>query len=99
MFLGAICKLIVILGYACSQGDSGKIDAQSIFLTNCERCHGTDGKKGNNGAFDLTMSEKDLAARVEQITNGSGRMKPFRKILTPEEITAVAQYTIDTFKD
>jgi mono/diheme cytochrome c family protein len=35
-----------------------------------------------------------LELRKEQITNGKGLMTPYANILTPEEIDAVARFTM-----
>jgi len=76
---------------------STSVDAQAIFKAKCVKCHGEDGKKGFNGAYDLTKSDYDLQKRIETINIGPGRMPKFKGKLSPEEIEALAQYTIDTF--
>lgn len=70
------------------------INAGKIFKTSCAVCHGADGKLGANGAKDLTVSTFTLEQRIENITNGKGLMTPFGSILKPEEIQAVAKYTM-----
>ena len=60
----------------------------------CVLCHGADGKLGLNGAKDLTASQLTREQRIDIITNGKKTMTPFGEILTPEEIQAVADYTL-----
>jgi cytochrome c551 len=64
-----------------------------LFSDNCSSCHGADGTGGNGGP-DLTTipSAQDVAAVVEQITNGGGGMPAFGGQLSEEEIQALAQY-------
>ncbi len=70
------------------------VDGAGIFKQNCELCHGADGKLGLNGSKDLTISTLDLDARIAQITKGKGLMMAYEKILSPEEIKAVAEYSM-----
>lgn len=65
-----------------------------VFRQNCVICHGADGRLGLNGAKDLTLSERPLEERVQLITHGKNLMAPFQSILSPEEIAAVAAYTL-----
>jgi cytochrome c6 len=76
------------------QAGSFKPDGMAIFRKHCVTCHGTDGKLGLNGAKDLSQSVLSVDQRVEIITYGKKLMTPFGKILTPEEINAVANYTL-----
>lgn len=69
-------------------------DGAAVFRRHCVICHGADGTLGLNGAKDLTQSALPLEERIEQITNGKNMMTPFRDVLPPEEIKAVAEYTM-----
>jgi cytochrome c6 len=69
-------------------------DGMFIFRKNCAVCHGADGKLGLNGAKDLTISTIPLPERIDLITNGRKLMTPFKTVLSPEEIKAVAEYTL-----
>lgn len=69
-------------------------DAASVYTQYCVLCHGADGRRGLNGAGDLTASTLPLEQRIQQITHGKGLMTPYAGILTPEEIEAVARYTL-----
>lgn len=72
----------------------------AVFKKNCLMCHGADGAGKTKiglklGAADLTsqdirsMSNESLA---QAVTNGKGKMPPFGKTLTPDEITSVIHY-------
>ena len=68
-------------------------DGMAVFRQKCVTCHGADGTLGLNGAKDLSKSVLSLEERINIITHGKNLMTPFEKMLTPEEIQAVAQYT------
>lgn len=74
------------------------VNVLKIFKTSCAVCHGVDGKLGANGAKDLTVSEVPLEERIQIITNGKNLMTPFGSILKPEEIQAVAKFTMQLKK-
>lgn len=69
-------------------------EASEVYTKYCVLCHGNDGRRGLNGAGDLTKSTLPLEERIKQITLGKGLMTPYGGILTPEEIAAVAAYTM-----
>lgn len=71
----------------------------SVFRKNCVTCHGSDGRLGLSGAKDLTKSDLSLEDRLVLIAKGKGLMTPFEGILTPEEIAAVARYTMELKTD
>ena len=77
------------------------IDTKKIWKIRCIACHGLYGDMGTNGAANLQESTKDLAYRVNIITNGSenGVMTAFGEILKPEEIKAMAEYTMSFNKN
>ena len=58
----------------------------------CELCHGANGKLGFNGAKDLTASTLSRAEMVAQVSNGKGRMMPYKNTLSIKEIEAVVDY-------
>ncbi|MCF8239555.1 MAG: cytochrome c [Saprospiraceae bacterium] len=88
------CGLLVLWGCGESSPEVSGPDGQAIYTQNCVFCHGADGRRGLNGAGDLTASTLPLELRKEQITNGKGLMTPYKNILTPEEIDAVARFTL-----
>lgn len=106
-FAAKICTFLLLAGSACespqdqisrqkapanSQGTAP--DGRVVFQKNCVVCHGADGKLGLNGAKDLTQTTLGLEERVSQITHGKNLMTPFNGVLSPEEIEAVAAYTL-----
>ena len=69
-------------------------EGKAVFEKNCKLCHGADGRLGLNGAKDLTASLLTLEERIQMIAKGKNLMTPFEKILSPQEIEAVALYTL-----
>ena len=69
-------------------------DGMAIFRQYCILCHGADGKLGLNGAKDLSKSALTLEERIAMVEKGKGLMTPFGEMLSPEEIKAVAEYTL-----
>lgn len=80
--------------FACSQDDKDAAEGAVIFKKSCVLCHGADGKLGLNGAKDLTASLLTLEERMNLIRKGKNTMTPFEGILSPEQIEAVARYTL-----
>jgi mono/diheme cytochrome c family protein len=72
----------------------GKVDGKSVYLGNCIVCHGEDGKKGYNGAADLTKSTLDKNSIIQVIMYGKKSMMPYRETLNQEEINALADYLL-----
>ena len=70
------------------------INGKELYEAACVSCHGVDGKKGLMGARNFSESTMDLPARIEIIKKGKVAMKPFGKILTDEQLKAVAEYTL-----
>lgn len=67
---------------------------QQLFVANCARCHGADGRAGLNGAHDLTKSNLNAYGRTYLVTNGMGQMPAFKETLTVAEIEAVVAYSL-----
>lgn len=90
------CAMILYLG-SCGDGrqsGQGDIDGKKLYTLYCALCHGDDGKREANGAFDITVSEMSLRERVALIRDGKNLMTPFVGILSNEEIDAVARYSM-----
>ncbi len=71
-------------------------DGARIFKTRCVACHGSKGDMGANGAANLQTSKISLEERIATVTHGrlDKGMQAFKGILEPDEIKAVAEYTI-----
>ena len=100
-------KLVISLSLfaiviACAGKESTKNaaapDGEAIYKKYCILCHGVDGKLGLNGSKDISISTVPEAERIVQITKGKNTMTPFEGILSPEEIKAVAAYTMTLTK-
>lgn len=70
------------------------VPGQAIFQQNCVRCHGANGKRGLNGAHDLTKSNLNAFGRTYLVTNGLGKMPAFGKALTPAQVQQVVAYSL-----
>ena len=79
-------------------GGGGEGDAaagKAVFTANCGSCHtlaeaGTSGTVGPN----LDQLSLDVAAVVQQVTNGGGGMPPFGGQLSEQEIQDVAAFVV-----
>lgn len=94
----ALLMTILACGEKKSNPYAGAADGQAIYKKYCVVCHGADGKLGLNGSKDISVSLLTEAQRIEQITNGKNTMTPFKGILSPEEIKAVAAYSMTLTK-
>ncbi len=77
-------------------------DGKALYLANCKKCHGETGKPSDaikkmnpkietfDASFFATRTDAQLATGI---SDGKGKMKPFKDKLTPAEIAAVAKYT------
>ncbi len=63
-----------------------------IYQNACATCHGSDGKLGLSGSFDLTKINLDGDQIIEVITYGRVNMPAFKKVITPDQISAVSMY-------
>lgn len=68
-----------------------KIDVRKLFATNCSWCHQDYGMKAADGPklAGTSLSEEQV---IQQITRGKSPMPGFRKILSREQIEALAKY-------
>lgn len=104
-FLWPAAALLTLAG-ACQSADSSEpaetaaataglaLPGKAIYASNCAVCHGADGKKGLNGAHDLTKSNLNTTGRVYMVTQGLGKMPGFKTQLTTEQIQQVAEYSL-----
>ncbi len=66
---------------------------EKVYKKYCITCHGTDGSMGSNGAFNLRETKLTIEEKIAVITKGRNTMTAFEKVLKPEEIAAVAEFT------
>ena len=65
---------------------------KEVYLAECKKCHGKDGKKGLFKSPDLTQSKLNLSEKVAWIKKGKGVMPAYENELSETEIEAVALY-------
>jgi cytochrome c6 len=80
--------------------DSPAVQGERVFVSNCSVCHATDGSA--NTPIGKNMKIPDLRSREIQaqtdkqlldiVTNGKGKMMPFKERLKPAEIQQVVAY-------
>ena len=70
------------------------LPGQLLFQQNCVRCHGANGRKGANGAHDLTKSNLNAFGRTYLVMNGMGKMPAFGKKLTAAQVQQVVAYSL-----
>ena len=97
--LAVLALLLIIGAYGMAEmskkrggKETASVDGKEVFTTNCAKCHGADGKAMLMGAPDLTVSLMDINAATVIIEEGKGLMTPYKGVLTPEQIQAVAKY-------
>lgn len=67
-------------------------EGRALYDQHCARCHGADGTRGLFGAKNLQKSLLSDSAILHQITNGRRIMPAFKKRITPNQMTAIANY-------
>jgi mono/diheme cytochrome c family protein len=67
-------------------------NGKTVFQNNCIRCHGHDGKLGKQGAKNLQISKLNDNQLLAVISNGKWAMPKWKKVLTPEQLSAVTTY-------
>lgn len=70
---------------------------RKLYLNNCARCHGADGKSQTelgklNDAPDLTQKRASQKRAISVITHGTDEMPGFGKKLSKAEIASIAAY-------
>lgn len=71
--------------------------ARALYLRNCARCHGADGKSQtkagiDSDAPDLTQFKPSVSKSIRAITNGADGMPAFGSKLKKSQISALANY-------
>jgi cbb3-type cytochrome c oxidase subunit III len=95
-YVASVAGLPAAAGAETGTGGEAAGGPQAVFQSNCASCHtfaaaGTSGTVGPN----LDEIQLDVAAIVEQITNGGGGMPPFEGQLSEEQIQALAEYLVE----
>lgn len=67
-------------------------NGKEVYIAECKKCHGVDGKKGLFKSPDLTQSKLNISERVAWIKKGKGVMPAYENELSETEIKAVALY-------
>lgn len=62
-------------------------DGAALFTANCAKCHGPTGKAPKLAGMHLAVDEV-----TKTVTNGKGKMPPFKDRLKSDEIGAIAKY-------
>ena len=93
--LTPIIIALIILSCADKKSTSDNPLGKKVYKQNCVVCHGIDGKLGANGSKDLTMSKMSLEERKAIVKNGKGAMVGLGGLLKPEQIHAVAEYSMN----
>jgi len=91
-----VIAFIGVVAFSCAdkKAKTSGVDGRKVYKSNCVICHGIDGKLGVNDSKDLTLSKMSLDERKAIIKNGKGKMIGLGAVLKPEEIQAVAEYTL-----
>lgn len=101
-------KLALIAGVSIAAGfaalvhsaptvSSQAVSPRSLYIQNCARCHGSNGKAQTAlgkklEADDLTASNASTAKIIRTVTNGRGDMPSFKKRLSKAQIASIAGY-------
>lgn len=69
---------------------------RSLYVQNCARCHGSDGKSqtalGRKLDADNISGGTSTSKTVRLVTNGKGKMPSFKRKLTAAQINQIADY-------
>ena len=78
---------------AAGGGDTANAAGKQVFTSNCGGCH-TLADAGTNGQVGPVLDDlkPDKATVQRQVTNGGGKMPPFKDKLSTAQIDAVATY-------
>lgn len=71
----------------------GVVDGKALFINECAKCHGTDGKLGLVGSADLSLTKLSVEELSSVIKNGKGTMPKF-DYLTEAEIAGLTDYIV-----
>jgi mono/diheme cytochrome c family protein len=83
-------------GSATTVSTAPALDGGALYARNCSGCHGSSGQGGVGPKLSggrTKIQFPDARTQVLFVSNGSGRMPPFRNSLSQAEITAIVTYT------
>jgi cytochrome c553 len=72
--------------------ENAVIDAKVLYINECARCHGEDGKAGNFSSANLSMSQLSKEEKAAVIKNGKGLMPSFAKQFSDQQIEELVNY-------
>lgn len=74
--------------------DNFSPEGETLFIQYCSACHGPNGRKGLNGAKDLSQTSKEIDKIIQRINEGKGNMPAFKTQLNENQITEISKYVI-----
>ena len=77
--------------------NSEAVSPRSLYVSNCARCHGSNGKSQTAlgkklEADDISGGGVSTSKAVRIITSGRGKMPSFKKKLSSAQIASIAEY-------
>jgi len=99
-FSGVVLMTSIHFGSNQANASADPVNPRSLFVQNCARCHGSDGRANTPvgrklEAADLTdpdVRSRSAASISRIIRNGRPGMPAFRKKLSPAQIASIAGY-------
>ncbi len=100
----AIAAFFVFSNFALARLSSGEnassralVSPRSLYVQNCARCHGGDGKSQTDlgqklEADDISGGHISASKIIRTVTNGRKEMPSFRKKLSAAQIKSIAGY-------
>lgn len=70
---------------------NGQVDGKALFINECAKCHGEDGKAGLAGAANLSTTALTADEQAQVIKNGKGTMPHFEN-LSEDQLKALTDY-------
>lgn len=90
-------KRLIVAAALLAAATTASADGKALFGAKCAACHGADGKgltaMGKKlGVKDLTVTKLTAAEMEAIVSDGRGKMTPFKGKLSPAEIKDVAAF-------
>lgn len=92
IFVFGILMSLLCAGVAFAQNS-----AADLYKAKCAGCHGADGKKEMAGMGIKPLTSPDIQKKsdadlIAAVTNGKGKMQPFKGKLTDDQIKELVKY-------